>query len=195
MSAGAHTVGGMNPSPDPSPPWTAGAERGSGIAAPEWTRVIGVFDLETTGVDVVGDRIVTAHVGLLDASGTVLTARDWLADPGVVIPEGATAVHGITTEYAREHGRPAGLVVSEVVGALVRKGLVAQSPVAADQRQRLLTLTPAGLDLWRQLPDPLDLILKVSFDGVEDAELATVVRVLRAATERLTQHLTKGTTS
>ena len=28
------------------------------------------------------DRIVTAHVGLLDADGAVIRARDWLADPG-----------------------------------------------------------------------------------------------------------------
>ena len=30
--------------------------------------LIGVFDLETTGVDVREDRIVTAHVGVLDAT-------------------------------------------------------------------------------------------------------------------------------
>jgi DNA polymerase-3 subunit epsilon len=44
---------------------------------------------------------VTAHVGLLDASGTALRSRSWIADPGVAIPEGATAVHGITTAHAR----------------------------------------------------------------------------------------------
>ncbi|WP_241245865.1 3'-5' exonuclease [Microbacterium sp. 4R-513] len=85
---------------------------------PEWTRVVGVFDLETTGVDVTRDRIVTAHVGVLDAAGSVLTAHDWLADPGVPIPEGASAIHGVSTEYARAHGRPAPEVVQEVVDAL-----------------------------------------------------------------------------
>ncbi|WP_345802440.1 3'-5' exonuclease [Microbacterium sp. AZCO] len=98
--------------------------------SPEWTRVIGVFDLETTGVDVQHDRIVTAHVGVLDAAGTVLTARDWLADPGVEIPEGATAVHGITTEHARAEGRPARVVVAEIVDA-VRGILDAGIPVVA----------------------------------------------------------------
>jgi len=85
--------------------------------------------------------------------------------------------------------------LSEVVGALVRKGLVAQSPAASDQRQRVLALTPTGLKLWQELPDPIDLIRRVSFEGEEEADLATVVRVLRAATERLTQHLTEGATS
>ncbi|MFM9597389.1 hypothetical protein ACKI1O_49625, partial [Streptomyces scabiei] len=74
---------------------------------PEWARVVGVFDLETTGVDVVHDRIVTAHVGVLDADGHVIDARDWLADPGVPIPAGAAAIHGVTAERARAEGAPA----------------------------------------------------------------------------------------
>ncbi len=85
---------------------------------PVGTGPIGVFDLETTGIDVRQDRIVTAHVGLLDPAGLVLSARSWIADPGVDIPQGATSVHGITTEHARMHGRPAGEVIAEVTGAL-----------------------------------------------------------------------------
>jgi DNA-binding MarR family transcriptional regulator len=79
--------------------------------------------------------------------------------------------------------------LSEVVGALVRKGFIKQTPAEADQRQRLLTITPAGRKLWQKVPDPISLILKVSFDGVDEAELATVVRVLEAATGRLTEQL------
>lgn len=96
------------------------------IDAPAWLTRVGVFDLETTGVDVTQDRIVTAHVGVLDRHGRELAARDWLADPGVPIPDGAAAVHGISTEHARAHGRPAGEVVDEVIGALrmlFRQGL------------------------------------------------------------------------
>lgn len=85
---------------------------------PTWLTRVGVFDLETTGVDVTTDRIVTAHVGVLDRHGREIAARDWLADPGVPIPDGATAVHGITTAHARAHGRPAGEVVAEINGAL-----------------------------------------------------------------------------
>ncbi|MEZ3160140.1 3'-5' exonuclease [Microbacterium sp. BWT-B31] len=97
---------------------------------PAWSKVLGVFDLETTGVDVEHDRIVTAHVGVLDAGGMVMHARDWIADPGVEIPEGAAAIHGITTERARRIGRPAHEVVDEVVEAL--RGLLdAGIPVAA----------------------------------------------------------------
>lgn len=87
-------------------------------APPSWADAVGVFDLETTGIDVLTDRIVTAHVGLLGPDGTVQRARSWIADPGVEIPEGATAVHGITTEHARAHGRPAADVVAEIVAEL-----------------------------------------------------------------------------
>ena len=90
-----------------------------------WHETLGVFDLETTGVDVETCRIVTAHVGVINAAGGVinaagepLEAQSWLADPGVEIPEGASAVHGITTEYAQANGRPAAEVVAEVVDAL-----------------------------------------------------------------------------
>lgn len=121
MSGAVHTVRGMKPSP---------AEQLALFDTPEWTRVVGVFDLETTGVDVMADRIVTAHVGLLDAAGSVIRARDWLADPGIEIPEGASAIHGITTGRARAEGRPASRVVAEVVEA-VRALLDAGIPVVA----------------------------------------------------------------
>jgi DNA polymerase-3 subunit epsilon len=83
-----------------------------------WFDKLGVFDLETTGIDVETSRIVSAHVGVLDAAGTVIEERSWLADPGVEIPAQASAVHGITTERARAEGRPAAEVVGEIVAAL-----------------------------------------------------------------------------
>lgn len=81
-------------------------------------RDLAVFDLETTGVDVRTARIVTACIAVLDASGAVTSRRDWLADPGVEIPEGAAAIHGITTAQARAQGRPAPEVVTEIVAEL-----------------------------------------------------------------------------
>jgi DNA polymerase III subunit epsilon len=117
MSAPTHTVSGMD-------------EPLSLFRTPEWTRTVGVFDLETTGVDVRRDRIVSAHVGVLDAAGVIMSSRTWLADPGVPIPEGATAVHGITTARARAEGMPAQQAVGEIVGAL--RGLFAAGmPVVA----------------------------------------------------------------
>jgi len=83
-----------------------------------WFDSLAVFDLETTGVDVETSRVVSAYVGVIAADGSVIEQLDWLADPGIEIPPGASAVHGITTEQARAEGRPAHQVVSEIVAAL-----------------------------------------------------------------------------
>ncbi|MCY7412186.1 MAG: 3'-5' exonuclease [Salinibacterium sp.] len=83
-----------------------------------WFDTLAVFDLETTGIDVETSHVVSAHVGVIAADGSVIEQLDWLADPGVEIPAGASAVHGITTERARVEGRPAPHVISEIVAAL-----------------------------------------------------------------------------
>ena len=83
-----------------------------------WYETLGVFDLETTGIDVETSRIVSAHIGVIDASGSPIEQHSWLADPGIEIPEQASAVHGISTEHARTKGRPAVEVVAEIVSEL-----------------------------------------------------------------------------
>jgi DNA polymerase III epsilon subunit-like protein/8-oxo-dGTP pyrophosphatase MutT (NUDIX family) len=82
-----------------------------------WGR-LAVFDLETTGVDTETARIVSACIALLDVDGGVIARWDWLADPGIEIPPGAAAVHGITTERARALGRPSTHVVAEIAQSL-----------------------------------------------------------------------------
>jgi DNA-binding MarR family transcriptional regulator len=81
--------------------------------------------------------------------------------------------------------------LSGVVATLVRKGLVEQIPDSQDQRQRMLRITASGKKLWKELPDPIALILSIAFDGVDHAELATARRVLKAATERLNHHVSE----
>jgi DNA polymerase-3 subunit epsilon len=88
-----------------------------------WCERLGVFDLETTGIDTETSRIVSAYVGVIDTDGAP-KGVSWLADPGVEIPQGASAVHGITTERARAEGRPAVDVVGEIVAVL--RALLAQ---------------------------------------------------------------------
>jgi DNA polymerase-3 subunit epsilon len=87
------------------------------------------FDLETTGVDVEADRIVTACV-VQCGGGNPTQSFNWLADPGVEIPEGAAKVHGITTERARAEGRPTPEVVEQLVAALA-ESVLAGLPVVA----------------------------------------------------------------
>lgn len=81
---------------------------------------LGIFDLETTGVDPETDRIVTAFVGVLDELGNVISGQGWMIRPdGYVIPDNAAAVHGVTTEQALAEGRPFAEVLPEIVTALV----------------------------------------------------------------------------
>jgi DNA polymerase-3 subunit epsilon len=63
-----------------------------------------------------------------DGSPSVFHA--WLLDPGVPIPAGASAVHGITTERARAEGRPPREAVEEIVATLAAQ-LVDGVPVVA----------------------------------------------------------------
>lgn len=88
------------------------------MTAHKWFDTLGVFDLETTGIDVRTSRIVSANVSVIGADGAVLERTDWLADPGIEIPPQASAVHGITTERARAKGRPAAEVVGGILAAI-----------------------------------------------------------------------------
>jgi DNA polymerase III subunit epsilon len=80
-----------------------------------WHRApLASFDTETTGTDVTKDRIVSA--ALIRPNGQV---QRWLSDvDGVEIPTDASDIHGITTQDARAHGRPAKQVTEEITDAL-----------------------------------------------------------------------------
>ncbi|MER5350644.1 exonuclease domain-containing protein [Kitasatospora sp. NPDC002551] len=82
-----------------------------------WLDEWAALDLETTGLDVETDRIVTAALARV-LRGVPVETRTWLADAGQKdIPLEAVKVHGITSKVAHRHGRP----VDEVVGALARE--------------------------------------------------------------------------
>jgi DNA-binding MarR family transcriptional regulator len=81
--------------------------------------------------------------------------------------------------------------LSGIVATLVRKGLVEQMPDSQDQRQRMLRLTASGKKLWKELPDPGAIVLSVAFDGADEADMSTALRVLQAATERLKHQISE----
>lgn len=100
------------------------------------------FDTETTGVDVLGDRIVTAAV--VRRAGTEQAVSTWLLDPGIDIPAEAAAIHGITTEHARAFGRPAAPALDEIARTLAA-ALLRDEPVVAFNASFDLTLLDAEL--------------------------------------------------
>ncbi|MFH0516968.1 3'-5' exonuclease [Streptomyces sp. M41] len=79
---------------------------------------LAAFDTETTGVDVETDRIVSAAVVVQDAPGTRPRVTRWLVNPGVPVPEAATAVHGLTEEHLQRNGRWPAPVMHEIAAEL-----------------------------------------------------------------------------
>ncbi len=78
--------------------------------------------------------------------------------------------------------------LSGIVATLSRKGLVEQTPSATDQRQRLITLTDAGREVWSTLPDPFAEVREVALRGIDADDIATAIRVLQRATEQVENH-------
>lgn len=76
-----------------------------------------VWDVESTGVDIENDRILTAYAMVQEADGNVLEERDWIINPGIEVPEAASDVHGMTTEWVQENGRKdADRAIREIAG-------------------------------------------------------------------------------
>lgn len=97
------------------------------------------FDVESTGVDVETARIVTAALTTVGADWPTDSAT-WLADPGIEIPAEASAVHGISTEHAREFGQPAVEVVGSIVERLAEQVRTGVPVVAMNARYDLTVL-------------------------------------------------------
>lgn len=62
------------------------------------------WDLESSGVNVENDRIITCFMRAKDGEDVVFE-ENWVINPGIEIPEEASAVHGYTTEWVQGNGR------------------------------------------------------------------------------------------
>lgn len=82
-------------------------------------RDVCVFDLETTGVCVETARIVSGYAGRVTRDNEIQGEYNWLANPGIPIPEGAAAVHGINDEMVKDAPSEA-QVTAEMVDVLSR---------------------------------------------------------------------------
>jgi DNA polymerase-3 subunit epsilon len=112
--------------PAPMPGWHSG--------------LLGSYDCETTGTDPFSARLVSA--AFVTSAGA---RHEFLVDPGVEIPAGAAAVHGISTEHARLHGSdPA--VALERIAVLLAENLSAGAPLVVFNAPFDLTLLEAELE-------------------------------------------------
>jgi len=106
------------------------------------TRRLLLLDFETSGVDPHRDRIVTgAAIGVGGDQPT--NVRDYLINPGIPIPAGATEIHGVTDEQAAQGTDPAVTVLE--IANLIMQSSRAKVPVVGHNVVYDLTM------LWAEL--------------------------------------------
>jgi DNA polymerase III subunit epsilon len=92
----------------------------AGDMAPDapWSDLpIALVDVETTGTDASADRVVEVGVAV-SRGGQVVERKNWLVNPGRLIPKEATDVHKITDDLVKDAPAFAG-VAREIVAMLV----------------------------------------------------------------------------
>jgi DNA polymerase III epsilon subunit-like protein len=126
------------------------------------------FDTETTGlpkswkapVTDLGNwpHIVQIAWALFDDQGTQLALRDHLIKPeGFVIPENATAIHGISTEKALKEGRPVAEVLAEFSAAIRGAVCLVAHNLDFDEKMARVELLRQGMpDVLAATPIPMD---------------------------------------
>ena len=114
------------------------------------------FDTETTGlpkswkapVTDLGNwpHIVQIAWAVFDDAGTQLAFRDYMIKPeDFVIPESATAIHGISTERALKEGRPASEVLKEFSGEVRKAARLVAHNLDFDEKMVRVELLRQGM--------------------------------------------------
>jgi DNA polymerase-3 subunit epsilon len=127
----------------------------AGGATPLEALPVLVLDLETTGLDVERDRVVS--IGAVCAAGTTVFRADTLdvlVDPGRPIPARSTAIHGITDVMVA--GAPRFAEAWPALAAMIRDRVVVGHNIAFDLA--VLRAEAARADLAWDEPPALDLV-------------------------------------
>ena len=61
-----------------------------------------VWDVESTGIRVLEDRVVQFFGATADAKGNLIDTWEFFINPGVPVPEEAAAIHGFSDEFLAE---------------------------------------------------------------------------------------------
>lgn len=145
-------------------------------------QTMAALDLETTGLDVENDRIVSAALWRIDPRAGTKHLGEWLADPGIDIPAQATTIHGISTHQARSQGRPAMEVLADLaiqIREVVDEGaplVVYNAPYDLTLLHHELARHGLGLDCAGQMRviDPLVLDLHMDPERLGSRSLGQV---------------------
>jgi DNA polymerase-3 subunit epsilon len=87
------------------------------VTEPWFTQRMAALDFESSDKHPETARIVTCAL-ILVGGGQAPDTRTWLISPGIAMEPEAIAVHGITDEYAAEHGQPAAEGVADIAQAI-----------------------------------------------------------------------------
>lgn len=124
------------------------------------SNVIVGFDTETTGIDPHSARVVTCSC--IRQENGEMTELYWILDPEVEIPEGASDVHGVTTEIARRDGQNY-LSGMESIASVLRYSIERGEPLLAYNGSYDITLIRCeierlGIDFPSELWDNMILL-------------------------------------
>lgn len=117
------------------------------MTVPFHTLPLLALDTETTGVDPFEDRIVTCSMVYDDGRGSPPNIRNWIMNPGIEIPTGASDVHGVTTEIAQAQGTDPYTGLLSIAHSLYAM-LSANIPLVVYNAPFDLTLLLAEFDRW-----------------------------------------------
>lgn len=127
------------------------------------------FDLETTSRFPAEARIVSAALVTCDSEDAASPrVQEWLVNPGVEIPEETVEIHGISTDYAREHGQDAAEAVAELLAALTREFVAGSAVVVMNAPYDLAVLRGEAERYGLEFPTPQPVIDPLVIDKQVD---------------------------
>lgn len=155
------------------------------MTTPWHTQRMAALDFESSDKEAETARIVTCAL-ILVGGGIDPDTRTWLLAPGIPMEPGAIAVHGITDEYAAEHGQPAEQGIAEIAKAIAE--VVAGGVPLVGHNLGGYDLNLLDRECRRHLDDSLEGICRAPVDRVID----TLVLDKHAAPYRKRVSATQG---